>query len=270
MGQQDLKQESRCWGVFDLTPNTRLQFNCGDLLLDIASGEKDWLMQYELKTSDTVHNPCIQLMGTGEEGWSLANKQRIVSNNMPQKLSLTPVMSDRAIVCRATTTVVLLPKEQISLYVAVPLWLQLSIRGGEKPLLDVSTERISDTWFGLNSREGVMSYALRMSEQLDIQPSTNHGMRVTIEIRIKNESNEQLNLDKVSVPAPHLALYVDEVGHFWTRRITMVREQDEQATLTIDKVMSTGLAHQNLTLVSAARDDLGQHKITKALSALFG
>jgi hypothetical protein len=270
MSQQDLKAYSKCWGVFDFQPKTRLQFKCGDLLLDLACGDKDWLMQYELKARDKVQNPCLSHMSTDDDGWELTNQQRFVSDKAPQKLSLHPTMSDRPIVCRPTITVVLLPKEQISLYVCVPLWLQLNISGIENPLLDVPSERISDTWFGPNSREGIMSYALRMSEQLEIKPSNKNGMRATIEIKIKNESNEMLVLDKVSVPAPHLALYVDGAGKFWTRRITMIREQDENATLTIDNVMSCGLANKDLTLVTGPRDDLGRHKITKALWALFG
>ena len=270
MSQLDLKNEPKYWGVYDFRAETRLQFKFGGLLMDLACSDKDWLLQYEVKTSDTAEAPSVCRISTEDVAWQLANQQRLVSDKIPQQFSLYPTMPDRPIVCRATTTVLLLPKEQISLYVTVPLWLQLSISDVKKPLLDVPTECISETWFGSNSREGVMSYALRMSEQLDIKPSEKQGMRAAIEIRIKNESNEILSLDKVNVPAPNLALYVDETGQFCTHRITMVREQDENATLTIDNVMSHGLVNKDLTFVCGPRDDLGQHKITKALSTLFG
>lgn len=270
MSQHYFETQPQYWGEFGFLPKDRLQLQCADLLLDLACGDKDWLLQYELKTTNEEGEACLNLMSTDVAGWNLANQQRFVSKQPPQKITLHPTMPDRQIVCRPTITVVLLPKEEISLYVGIPLWLQLSINRIKNPLLDVPTERISDTWFGPNSRQGIMSYALRTCEQLDIQPSCKHGARATIEIKIKNHSDEMLVLDKVSVPAPNLGLYVDEAGRFWTRRITMIREQDENATLTIDNAMSCGLASKDLTLVTEPRDDLGKGKITKALWALFG
>jgi len=270
MNKQNKNVESEWWGSFDFLPKTRLQFQCADLLLDLACNGNDWLMQHELKTSQQSQKTYLHSINTDDAAWELKNQKRFVSQKPAQKITLQPAMSDRPIVCRPTITVVLLPKEEISLYVGLPLWLKLFVDDINKPLFDIPTERISDTWFGPNSREGVMAYASHASEQLETQPLIKHGVRATVELKIKNQSDDMLILDKVSVPAPNLGLYVDNAGKFWTRRITIIREGDENASLTIDHEMSCGLADKALTLVTGPRDDLGKNKITKALWALFG
>jgi hypothetical protein len=109
-----------------------------------------------------------------------------------------------------------------------------------------------------------------VTEQLDVKPIANNKARAAIEVRIQNQSEQMLTLDKISVPAPNLSLYADSDGQFWTPRITLVRRDNQDAILSVDEVVSGGLAEADLTLVSAAREDIGRSKITKAISALFG
>jgi hypothetical protein len=154
--------------------------------------------------------------------------------------------------------------------VGLPLWLQLHINNNPVAILDIPTVRISDSWFGPDTRRGVICYATKDDEQLDLTPNSTAHSRATMEIRVINESDEPLSLDKVSIPAPNLGLYVDKKGSLVTRRVTLTREQDENASLTIDDVLSCELNESEVSLLCKPREDIGKNKITKALSALFG
>ncbi len=258
------------WGATDIQQEKCLQLLCGDLQLEILPKDNEWLVQYQLSKDLTVFKAELSYIEESDESTEFENKQRFVSNTLPDHVILQPALADRSITCKPKVTVTLFPKQQISLFVGLPLWLQLHMDGVETAILDIPTVRISDSWFGPDTRHGIICYASTNNEQLDLKPTINHGTRATLEVSVKNNSDQILSLDKVSIPVPHLALYVDKEGKFCTRRMTLTSEQDENASLTINDVMSCGLADSDVTLVTKAREDIGRSKITKALSALFG
>ena len=270
MSDLNLDVQSKWWGDFDVTHDTKLLLECADLHLQLVCSDKEWLVKYELASNETPHNGKLSYIDIGFDQGEFDKQQRFVFKKLPKQLIIQPALADRPVICWSTTTVMLLPKQEILLYVTIPLWLQLSISSVKKPLIDIPTVRISDTWFGPNTQEGVIGYASRATDQLNADLSENHGLKATIAVKIKNLSNNVLALDKISVPSPNLDLYVDKSGQFWTRRITLIKEQDDSASLTIDEVMTANLDKKDLTLVAKARDDLGKNKITKALWALFG
>lgn len=270
MKQDTAQDKAIWWGETAIQSGKRLQLRCGDLQLDILPKDNEWLVQYQLSKDLVVFKAELSYNDETDDAIEFENKQRFVSNALPDHVILQPALADRSITCKPKVTVSLFPKQQISLFVGLPLWLQLHMDGIETALLDIPTVRISDSWFGPDSRKGVICYASTNNEQLDLKPTVNHGTRVTLEVRVKNNSDAILSLDKLSIPVPHLALYVDKENEFYTRRMTLTREQDENASLTIDDVMSCGLTDSDVTLVTKAREDIGRSKITKALSALFG
>jgi len=270
MKQDTVQDETSWWGETEIQHDKCLQLFCGDLQLEILPKQNEWLVQYQLSKELTVFKVELAYISDSDDSIEFENKQRFVSSALPDHVILQPALADRAITCKPKVTVSLFPKQQISLFVGLPLWLQLHMDGIETAILDIPTVRISDSWFGPDSRRGVICYASTNNEQLDLKPTINHGTRATLEVSVKNNSDQILSLDKVSIPVPNLALYVDKEGKFCTRRVSLTREQDENASLAIDDVMSCGLADSDVTLVTKAREDIGRSKITKALSALFG
>lgn len=270
MKQDSAQEKVAWWGESAIQSGKRLQLLCGDLQLEILPKDNEWLVQYQLSKDLTVFKAKLSYGDASDEAIEFENKQRFVSNNLPDHVILQPALADRSITCKPKVTVTLFPRQQVSLFVGLPLWLQLHMEGIATAILDIPTVRISDSWFGPDTRKGVICYASTNNEQLDLKPTINHGTRASLEVRVNNNSDQILSLDKVSIPVPHLALYVDKDRKFCTRRMTLTREQDENASLAIDDVMSFGHADSDVTLVTQAREDIGRSKITKALSALFG
>jgi hypothetical protein len=55
-------------------------------------------------------------------------------------------------------------------------------------------------------------------------------------VYLDNRTKEPLYLDRLNTPVPHLALFRDEDGDFWTQSITGVwqRNPDEPAKVTLE------------------------------------
>ncbi|WP_438970634.1 hypothetical protein [Methylophaga sp.] len=258
------------WGTIDFSEGDQRFLRCADLCLQLHSQPNQWWLGYELQTAVNQFEPENELYAEEQETKPLENQQRFVFAELPNKFIVQPALADRPVVCRPLVTVTLLPFQEVSLFVCLPLWVQLFAVDEKKPLVDIATARVCDSWFGPNTREGVISYGSQVTEQLDVKPIVNNKSRAAIEVRIQNQSDHILTLDKISVPAPNLTLYADNQGQFWTPRITLVRRDNEDAILSIDDVMSSGLDEAALTKVCDAREDIGRSKITKAISALFG
>lgn len=258
------------WGTFEFSPGHTLQLACADMNMVFTCQQHQWWLGYQWQKHLNQVVPEVLAVNEAIDMTVFEKQQRIVFSKLPSELTLRPALADRPVVCRPVVTVSLLPHQQVSLFVCLPLWIQLWSEQSREVLLDVPSVKVCDTWFGANSREGTISYASRVSEQLDVKPISNNLSRAAIEVRIQNQSSELLNLDKISIPAPNLSLYADDKGQLWTPRITMVRRDNSDATLSVEDEMSCGLKKQALTLVTSAREDLGKHKITKAISALFG
>jgi hypothetical protein len=261
-------QNFNWWGEFDLPEGQQRLLRCADLCLLIQSLPHQWWLAYQWQDEVNQYQPVLGQ--SQEELESKENEQRFVFAELPQTMQIQPALADRPVVCRPVVSVSLLPFQEVTLYVCLPLWIQLITNQDEHTLLDIPTVRVCDSWFGPNTREGVISYASQVTEQLDVKPIANNKARAAIEVRIQNQSEQMLTLDKISVPAPNLSLYADKEGQFWTPRITLVRRDNQDAILSVDEVVSGGLAEEELTLVCAAREDIGRSKITKAISALFG
>jgi len=258
------------WGTIDFCEGEQRFLRCADLCLQLRSLPHQWWLGYAWQDEVNQFEPELEQGLVAEEAEPFDNEQRFVFAELPKLLTVKPALADRPVVCRPVVSVTLLPFQEVTLFVCLPLWVQVWVADEAKPLFDIPTVRVCDSWFGPNTREGVISYASQVSEQLDVKPIANNKARAAIEVRIQNQSEQMLTLDKISVPAPNLSLYVDHEDQFWTPRITLVRRDNEDAILSVDDVVSGGLDEAALTKVSDAREDIGRSKITKAISALFG
>lgn len=258
------------WGTIDFPQGQTRLLQCADLQLHAQADSNQWLIDFVWQHENHHIAPECGVITETDSERRRENEQRFVFARQPKQMVLQPCLADRPVMCRPVVSVSVLPLQEVTLYVCLPLWLQLLTPDSEQPVLDIPSTRVCDSWFGPNTWEGVFSYASRVSDQLDIHPITNNKAMVAVEVRIQNQSPTLLTLDKISVPAPNLSLFADAKGQFWTPRITLVRGNHGDAILSIDEVMSCGLTESELQWVAKPREDIGRSKITKAISTLFG
>lgn len=143
------------------------------------------------------------------------------SGNLPIRLS--PLLADRPVVTRPLTSTELLPGENATLLVSTVLWARIEI--GTQTLAELPTLRPSDTWFGPNTREGELCYASQTRARLHMNNVQVSAFRAVTPVSIRNDGEDNLKLERINVPVPHLTLYCDGT-RFWTSALSVVREEN--------------------------------------------
>ncbi|HKI73693.1 MAG TPA: hypothetical protein VJ998_03575 [Pseudomonadales bacterium] len=135
-------------------------------------------------------------------------------------ITATSRLSDRPVVARPNQPIHLPSGEHITLFVGTTLWLELT--RGRDLLLDLPLARLSDTWFGPNTREGEVCYACPTHARLSMEGIAANPYKAITPVEIRNQADSPLVMDQFNLPVPYLALYRDDDRH-WTSKVTITR-----------------------------------------------
>lgn len=189
--------------------------------------------------------------------------------NTPGEVILSPALPDRAVVVRLDERLSVLPGEDVTFYMIVPLWLRLELTEGAKFLSELPTFRMSDTWFGPMSSFGSLCYAAPTELMLDLRQVPLRPHCVITAITIRNLGTTQLKLDRLQIPFPRLSLFYSQRTGFWTDRLTLERrEDDEMANLKLDRQPPPEAAPTQFVTGPRAADN-GTSSVVRAFSAIF-
>lgn len=223
------------WGPIDLDKDSAYGWHIGPLLLWAERLSQEVRISYKSGTDpseSTVSGPNKVTEPLPED---LATT-RFASGEMNGRLLFEPALADRNTVVRPDTPFSLLPGGNIDLFITTPLWVRVDARKPKQALLDIPTFRPSDTWFGPSTIEGELCYAGRTHARLTLAKVDRHAARAITVIRLKNLTEDPMEIDKVNIPIPHLALYETDDGTFWTQGVsaTWTKEED-RARVTLQK-----------------------------------
>lgn len=145
-----------------------------------------------------------------------------------EKVALQPLLADRPVVTRPEHPLSILPGEAVTLYISTPLWVCVRLVESERTLQEVPSHRMSDTWFGPSTREGELCYATRTTGRLRVDSLPRRLHRALTPLHVRNRSEEILALERVQLPARHLALYTTPDDVLWTEAVTMIHTDGMQ------------------------------------------
>lgn len=186
-------------------------------------------------------------------------------------LILTPLAADRPVVTRPDNGCLVLPGRSVTVYVSTPLWLRVESEEGET-LLEEPTVRLSDTWFGPSTRVGELCYAIRTHAFPDLAELPVLAFRAITRLRIENTSHSELELIRLSLPAPNLSLWFDadhpERG-LWTSYVVLRRSSDGE-TAEVDVVRGAPPELAKPERVSWPRQRQSRNVVVRAMSAILG
>ncbi|ADH87286.1 hypothetical protein [Desulfurivibrio alkaliphilus] len=254
------------WQPFEVAPGRHLDCRLGTLALAIGHGTDEWLVGTRAIPEEEAEPQVSFQIGSGPPG---NIDERFVHASEVNTVTLMPLLADRPVVIRPHQPVFLLSGQSITLYLSTPVWLRLLV--GEPPVLlkELPVLRLSDTWFGPNTREGELSYAGRTNARHRPSELPDRPHRAITPLTIHNRADSPLPLEKISLPVPMLALYGDEAGRLWTQNVTLTREsQGDLASVKIDSKLPE--AGRNLTRLAEPRQEPDRSGMHRALNLLFG
>ena len=212
------------WGEFDLPLQATRAWHIGSFDLHLTRTEHEigasWWRSGEYASTELVVNAPASSPAP-----ATATLERFGYRQPPARMRILPALPDRPLIVTPIHPFRLPPKEEATLFVSVPLWLQLSATG-DVVLFEEPLHRLSDTWFGPNTRIGELCYASRSSARLSLSNLPALAQRAVSAVRIRNLATTVLELERLSLPAPHLSLYAGTNGHLWTEAVSLEREAD--------------------------------------------
>jgi hypothetical protein len=245
------------WGQFDLAVGETFVRTIGPMNLRIERTPHEW------RTLLARRDAGPEAVRRDEE-----EPERFAFGETKGPLSLTPVVADRAVVTRPLSPLHVSPNGSVTLYVSTPIWIRIEVDDPPVLLNDRYIVRPSDTWFGPSTREGDLCYDSRTAGRLALAEVPVRPERALTAATIHNLTERLLPLDRISLPAPQLAMYVDSSGMLWTGDITLVKSDDEElAQLTLGDG-PPGLAPA-AKLVSEPREAGETGGLFRAFGAIF-
>lgn len=272
------------WGSFSLEEYTGGEWHIGPSTLWVYRSSRDWRVVHRPSTDPVAADPMAQrsdrTVPVGKEAMTAVldseakelTTHRFSVRSTEEEVALRPVLADRPVVARPEHPLSVLPDEAVTLYLSTPLWVRVELRDSERQLQEVPSHRMSDTWFGASTWEGTLCYATRTAGRLRLDRLPLRLHRAITPLKIRNTATESLSLERVQLPAPHLALYVTPDNVLWTEAVTMIhREGGAGAAVRIKDGPPTDV--DEAERMQEPREESKQGLITSTFSAfgaLFG
>ncbi|MEX0731432.1 MAG: hypothetical protein WED00_17940 [Aquisalimonadaceae bacterium] len=258
------------FGDFDVPVNTTLHWHVGPMVFWVHRGEMEWRLATEA-TADP-YDTTVELVRREETQPAEvtdSRMQRFLMRTDSPCLNLGVLLPDRPIVSRPVSPVSIPAGESVCFYLSYPLWVSVAVGKPGRKLTEFASHRLSDTWFGPNTQEGVLCYAVRTRCRLRLSDHSNVPNRAVTPLFIRNQSRDPLRLEKLQLPVATLSLYrSEEGGLLWTQSVTLVREEDgDMAALRL----GSGPPEEagKAVLVAGPREAPQRNAVFRAFSALF-
>ena len=150
--------EPAWWAPRALPKGRTLEAVIGPLRIWLHHGEAAWIVAWQ--RDDDMHSMRLAI-GESQAEPPEDNRQRHVLDTEAGLVRLLPALMERPVVVRTLEPVFLSSGESTTLYISTPLSLSVCVGDAARPLCEIPTLRLSDTWFGPNTREGTVCFAAR-------------------------------------------------------------------------------------------------------------
>ncbi len=224
------------WGSFTFDVEQTLKWQLGNCTLIIERSTQEWrIATLDLETTSNeliIAAPSLAL--TTQEGLVYS---RYGFKKMPSMLTLTPILANRPQVARPEFPFYIPSKEQVTVYISTPAWIAITTGEQSVALCEIYTQRMSDTWFGENTLDGELCYASRTRCRTTVNHETFVPYRVITQVEIRNNTVENLLVQRIKIPLTALSVYVNAQGQLSTENI-VIENSSRVGGMTVDILKS--------------------------------
>jgi len=261
----DGSQTGSVWGSHPVALNQAIRLDIGPLRLEVERRPWEWRTWMSrgddpFEATQGVHLGALRTAPLDE-----VEVQRFTFAETADPLRVEPALADRPIIATPEDPLCVLPGEAAVVYLTTPLWCRVSVGEPAREVLDLATWRPQDTWFGPSTREGEFGYASRTTLRLDAGRIEHHPARAITPIRMINSGSDMLEIKRLRVPIPQLALYRAADGRLWTPTVTLHRDADELARTTLGE--SAPDAAGPATRITEARNAASAAGVVRAFNS---
>ena len=254
-------------GVWQVSEGGTGLFRFGPMQIWVRRQNHDWLT-FNRRDSEQNHDFTFTTEGDLPPADTVWN--RYAFREEEDQVSLKPAFPDRSLVVRPKTPLQLPPKNEVTFYISIPLWVRLQF-GSQNPVVveNLPTVVLSNTWFGLPT-EGELCYALKTGAVRELSQATVGEYRAICSLTMKNESAEVFPVTKICLPTRYLSLYQGQT-RLWTNSMEIVHQGPNRTGLLRPQSKPPG--HEDcpeclLTAAKKPKEDL-VHRTFSGFRSLF-
>lgn len=255
------------WGLpIAMDSGQNWQYTLGPLTLYLQKQQTEWLLGFtRAAETDDRNQLCSKQI---DQLPALDNLQRFVFRESPAQFSVKPKLLDRPVVVKTRTPLSIPPAQQAVFYISSPIVVEVSLQQPECNLLDIASQRLSDTWFGPSTLHGELCYADKTQARHNRADLPARPHRAVTAITIENNATTMLVLEKLSIPVPYLALYGLPDGTLWTDPITLVHDGNLALTrFKISKHLPAGVKEADR--IAGPRQIIEKQGLIRAFTGMF-
>lgn len=234
----------------------------GPLSLYLQRQGRQWLVAWEQQSEEEYNTRLI-----GQETTSIPNEltpTRYIFRHSPAHFYLRPRLLERPVVVKTMQPVNVPPGECVTFYISSPVHVEIQLDDSPAPLIEIPTKILSDTWFGPSTQIGTLCYASKTHTRNSPEDVTPRPHRAVTPVTVRNQSEELLSIDKLSIPVPHLALYGWDDGTLWTSPVSLKQTQGDQLA-----VLEVGNSPSGANILAEARTPLQKSGLVWAFTSMF-
>lgn len=230
--------------------------------------EQEWQIRYRRIGEDDDPQRWLQRI-TGTPPDADIGEQRFVRPDNGNQVRYLPAMSSLATVIRPHQPLTIPADSECTIYVGTLLWMRIDAGNKGTHLMELPLADPSLTWVGRNTMEGELCYSAATFARLVLDAVPKRPWRAVTPVRIINERQEPLLLERFNLPTPLLSLHRNDKGQLWTPGVTVICETDmNSARLRVDHKLIA--AAGQCELVAPAREQASRGGLVRAYDRLFG
>ena len=207
-------------------PEGGLDWRIGPLRLAVERHDGEWRVAHREDGSASQRSDW-SVTAIDEMPGELETVERFATSG-GGSLKLTPRPADRSVVARPKVPLHVLAGEEKRYFVSAPVWVEVAAGDPARPLCEMPTRRLSDTWFGSSTRDGEVAYALRTHARSYLASVPPAAYRAVTPILIHNGGTDRLTIERMNLPVPFLSIYRCEHGRLWTEPVRLSRGDDNE------------------------------------------
>lgn len=229
----DPNEHAAWWGSFTVAEEQSRYSKIDQLVLCIDHSHQEWRITQHI------------------EGTKTPSKTKILSTHiLNNEVKLRPSLPDRALLSSFDHPLFLPSKGTVMVYAIAPVWVRVEVGSPCLFYDEISTQTLTDTWWGGNTVEGELCYAGKpvYSRLDDWEQMTSQAI---IPISIMNYSPDSLSLKELRIPLPFLSIYADTQHHLWTEQLNIFFKSNHSPETLIAKGPPARM--KTLTFISEPR-----------------
>ena len=209
------------WSVRRIGEDRVTLVRLGPLRLWLARAEKEWGIAYERGEADGVRD-IAQVPGeVVPDNLDWAN---MLFTAAPREFCVRAAVPDRPVVVKPAHPVTIPQGESGYFFVPVPVFLEIVVLSGRKEvqLATISTQSLSDTWFG-SVTEGDLCYSVPVAAGMEFENLEAHAHHIIFPVEVSNHSDENLVVEKLCLRTAYATLFCG-MDHLWGSTVKIRHE----------------------------------------------